>query len=157
MSSFVKARTQNAMTAAQRKQFERSYQSYLKYYNKQGQSFETAFTKSDYFEEYKLKYRELKSQGKTVAAIPRQIASDQKYERSWAQDRAQYNALKESDAYKKLHGDKTFTEFRRMQQADIDNMLWDEIAKNRLELKATGMDNHEIDTFISAYYFGSPI
>lgn len=153
--TFRTARTYRQMTPAQEKAFERSYKAYERYYNSQPQMFEDKMTKSEYFENYKLKYNELKSEGKTTAAIPRQLAAEQKYERSYAQDKAQFRAIKETENFKKLHGDMLFKEFRRLTTDDIKDFLWDEIERDKAELRKTGMLEQDINLFISQYYFGS--
>lgn len=155
MKQFYKAPTPAQMSPQQRKSFVRSYTSYSKYYDKLDHPAEKKMTPDEYFEEYKTQRRKLLSQGKSTAAIPRQIAASNKYERTYAQDLAQWTALKESDNYKKLHLAGTFQEFRRIQQKDLDDALWAEIYQARADLAKNGESTEEINRFISAYYFGS--
>lgn len=156
MIPFRKAKTFKQMTPSQRASFEKSYASYEKYYNKMSSAYEPKLTKDEYFEAYKSTYNELKSQRLTTAAIPRQVAAEQKYERSWAQDRAQFKALKETENFKKMHGEMIFKEFRQIQSDDLAEFLWDEIEINKSQLLNSGMNQAEVNTFISQYYFGSP-
>lgn len=153
---FRKSRTFKQMSASQLKEFNRSYKSYEKYYAKISSPFEQKLSRDEYFEAYKYTYNELKSQGKTTAALPRKIAAEQKYERSYAQDRAQFHALKETDNFKKMHGDMSFQEFRRIQNEDLESFLWSEIDAYKRAAKELGDSDEEINLFISQYYFGSP-
>lgn len=154
-AKFYTAQAQKQMTTAQQKSFERSYQSYVKQYNKLVEPAEKMFNRSEYFEEYKT-FRKMKvSQGKTTAALPRQIAAAQKYERSYTQDLAQWKALQKTENFKKMHGTKTFADFRRLEKDDLKEFLWSEIYQARADKAAAGATAEEINTFISSYYFGS--
>lgn len=153
--TFRKARTYNQMTQTQLRAFEKSYDAYVRYYNNQGVSFDSKMTRSEYFENYKIKYNQLKSQGKTTAAIPRQIAAEQKYERSYKQDIAAFKALHEQPNFKKEHRNLKFTQFRKLDTEHINSLVWEDIRVSRQGLLQSGMTSEEVSSFIGQYYFGS--
>lgn len=154
---FASARFYNDMTSTQRKQFEKSYQSYEKAYNKLKKPFDSKLDKEEYFEEYKQVRKERLTQGLDTKAMPREIAKEQQYERSTAQDRAQYAALKESDVFKEKYGGKmTFRQFRQLDSEEVEAYLFGEIKAFTEQQRKQGESESNIQSFISAYYFGSP-
>lgn len=153
---FYEVRFYNDMDAKQKIQFEKSYQSYEKAYKKLKNPYDSKLDRESYFEEYKQKRKEMISQNNT-SSIAREIARDQQYERSYAQDKWVYSIIKKSDIYQtKYNGKLTLTEFRKIDSEEINTFLFGEIKAFREQALKDGKTEEEINTYIRAYYFGSP-
>lgn len=150
------AKTENQMTASQKVWFQKSYNSYLKNAEKKEVPEGEILTTSGYFSEYKMTRRELQNKGKDVSNLPRYIATEQTYERSIYQDKAQYNIFKDNEKFKEKFGELSFRGYRKLKQSDLDDFIFNEINKKRKELESQGKDANYISHFISKEFFGSP-
>lgn len=156
MSQWYKAKHPIDMSVSQRAAFDRSYKSYSEKYDKIKNPYESKLSKDEYFNEYKITRRYLESKDLSTKNMPSTIAANQRYERGLAEDTAKYKALKESDIFKEKFGSKvSFRKFRSIESEQLDDMLFEEIRKNKQELVKSGMSEEETNAFISQYYFGS--
>lgn len=157
-SPWYNVKSPSQMNEKQRTQFDKSYASYSKRYDALKDPFDDQkLTKDEYFNEYKVTRRIKENQGESLKSLPRDIAMEQQYERSKAQDVAQFKALKESDIYKLKYEGMSFKQFRQLSSEELEADLFGEIIANKEKLVKEGkMNMKEIDEFISSYYFGSP-
>lgn len=151
------ADTENQMTEKQRARFDKSFASYVKYFNKLRKPVEEVLNESEYFEEYKQTRKHLVEQGKDLKSIPRQVAKEQTYERSYERDRVQYNLFHEREDFKKLHGNLMFEQFRRLTTESFEDYLWNDIHNTYHEQIESGISSKDASKYISKTYFGSVV
>lgn len=161
MKRFYHYNSVNQIPLSQRKSFERSYASYVKYYDKLKNPRETKFTKEEYLQEYKSMRNDFQDLNLDMKALPRSIAKEQTYERGIYRDVNQLRALQEEvrvEKYKKM----TLSEFRRLSSQQIDKDLFDLIRQDKADFLAMSHEERmslagttDVNYFISKYYFGS--
>lgn len=156
-SQWYTAETMAQMSEKQREYFERSFDSYNKYYDKLDDPAEKKLNKSEYFEEYKQIRRDRTKKGLYTRSMPQEVAKEQLFARSLARDKAQYNLFHDREDFKKLHGDLLFKEFRKLSNDDLDEFIWNDVNKDMDELQKKGKSSAEIRAYISKKYFDSVV
>lgn len=160
MKKFWQCNSIREMSSKQKDAFERSYKSYEKHYNKIKNPMEDKLSKDEYLQEYRSLKSGLEELGYSQKSLPRDIAREQKYERSLFQDVKQLEAL-QNLGLQEYQGMR-LSKFRRLDTETLNKSLFDSIKQDKQDfLKLTDDQKMElagttdVNIFISKYYFGS--
>lgn len=161
MKKFYHYNNVKDLSGSAQRAFERSYDSYVKYFNKMKKPANLRpLSKQSYLQDYKSMRNDLEDLDMSLKSIPRDIAKEQKMERSLYQDYRQHQALKDLnlERYKKM----TFAKFRQLSEQQIKEDLFDEIESDRTAFLSMSEEERralagttDVNIFISRYYFGS--